>query len=160
MSAVEEISSLLLAEERRRYSMLRDVSQGMRNRTLAILTIEFAILTYFFSDVRSVVPSEIYGIIFFAISAFCLAVSVGILFYCYRSVDWPDPVGPIEIEKINNTISEQDAVNIIIDDYRAAANDANKILKRRGKLLNVSLYLFIMSVIILLVIKFFNLQLT
>lgn len=146
----------LLEEERRRYSDIKDTFHGMRNRTLAILTIEFAILTYFFSDIQNVLPKELYGIIFFAIAVACLLVSIGFLFYCYRSIEWPDPIGPVEIHKIQNAEDEPSFLKVMVDDYALSSRQANKILEKRGKLLNLSLYFFAIGVTILLIIKFFQ----
>lgn len=145
-----------LEEERRRYQDILVSFREMRNRTLVFLSVELAIMTYFFANLNEILPNELYGIIFFTIGVICIAVSIALLFYRYRMIpDWPDPVGPVELIKINQAASESEYLRIIVNDYKAASAKTNEILHRHAVSINWSLYLFVIGAIILLIIKFF-----
>ena len=147
---------LLLEENRRLYNSTCEKFSGMRNRILTFLAIELAVLTYFFTDLRSIIPSELYGIVFFVVGVACLLFSVTLFFYCYRSIhNWPTPIGPVEVEKLKHAHSESEVLSIFVKDYAEANIIAGKIFSRYAKFSNWGLYLFIVGVIILLVIKFF-----
>lgn len=154
---VEFALTFQLEEWRRKYDKEDTLYNSMRTRMFTLLSIQLAIMAYLFSDLGSVVPEELYGIIFFGIGALGLFVSISILFYYYRSINnWPTPIADLEIEKINNNPTRVNTLTVACQDYEAAYNDACAIYGKRAKALNLSLHVFTISVIILLVLKFAN----
>lgn len=147
---------LLLEEARIKYNKIDETYKNIKNRMLLFLTLDVAILTYFFADIRDCLPTELYGIIFFGIGVISILISTGILFAHYRAVcNWPTPIGPLEVEKIENAQYEKEVLRVAIDDYDAASTEANRIVEKHAKAANWALLLFSAGVIILLIIKFF-----
>lgn len=147
--------SFQLEEGRRKYDKVDTLYNGMRTRMFTLLSIQLAIMAYLFSDLQSLVPHELYGILFFAAGAVGLAVSIGTLFYYYRSIrNWPTPIGPVEILKINHLPSRINTLEVACEDYEVAYHRACAIYAQRARALNFSLHAFTISVIILIVLKF------
>jgi len=146
-----------LEELRRKYDKVDGLYNNMRTRMFTLLSIQLAIMAYLFSDLSSLVPHELYGILFFAAGAIGLAISISTLFYYYRSIsNWPTPIGPIEVLKINNLPTRINTLKVASDDYNDAYGSACAIYATRAKALNFSLHAFTISVIILIVLKFAN----
>jgi len=158
MSNDEEIKyKLLLEEAREKYHKVDKVYAEIKNRMLLFLTADIALLTYFFTDIRECLPDELYGVIFFAIGVISIITSIGILFFHYRAIyNWPSPVGPVEVERINNRSGGKEILQIAIDDYTDAYEAANKITREYARAANWALLLFVAGVTILLIIKFFK----
>lgn len=147
--------TLQLHELRRKYDKIDTLYNSMRTRMFTLLSIQLAIMAYLFSDLSSLVPNELYGILFFAAGAIGLGISISTLFFYYRSINnWPTPVGPVETEKINNNPTRINALRVVLDDYEVAYDKACHIYSKRAKALNFSLHAFTISAIILLVLKF------
>ncbi len=146
----------LLEEGRRKYARVDQTCKDIKNRMLLFLTLGIAILTYFFSDIRECLPKELYGIIFFAVGVIAILISIGILLAHYRAIhNWPMPIGPVELEKINNLEYEKEILEVAVNDYNAAYDEACRITGKYARAANLALFLFIVGVIILLIVKFF-----
>lgn len=151
----EEKLEFLLATEQKRYEAVDKSFSEMRNRRLALLSVEFALFAYLFADLRNLIPTELYGIIFFAIGVTLIIVSIGLSLYHCRPVIWPDPIGPLEKERINNSKTKAEWLEVATNDYAAAAEEGKRIISKHSKTFNFSLIFFILGLIILLIIKFF-----
>lgn len=150
--------TVLLEELRRKYDKTDVLYNNMRTRMFTLLSIQLAIMAYLFSDLASLVPKELYGILFFAGGAVGLTISISILFYYYRSIsNWPTPIGPIEALRIDHLPTKINTLKVICEDYERAHNKACEIYAKRARALNLSLHVFTISVIILIVLKFANL---
>lgn len=126
-----------------------------KNRRILLVSAELVIFMYLFSDLQNMVPNELYGQIFFAAGVMFAIASLVFSFMHCRPIAWPEPIGPIEIEKINSAHTELEWKSVIYDDYRACNVECKKILSNLAKTLKYSLFCFVISVIILVIIKYF-----
>lgn len=149
--------TFLLEEWRRKYDKEDALYNSMRTRMFTLLSIQLAIMAYLFSDLKALVPEELYGIIFFGAGAIGVFISTSILFFYYRSIsNWPTPIAELESEKIMNNPTRINTLNVACEDYELAYNKACYIYSVRARALNISLHVFTASVIILLVLRFAN----
>lgn len=146
----------LLKEARKRYEETNVTFREIRNRMAILFSAELAIMTYLFSDLTSIFPQERYGQVIFIIACLGILASIGTLFIFYRSIpNWPVPIGNIDRLKISNVKNEIDVLKYIENDYYLANEEAQNILKKRALAFNFSMHIFIISAIILLIIKIF-----
>ena len=146
----------LLSEAKNRYSETSKSFAEMRNRMFVLFSAELAIMTYLFSDLLNLIPSELYGQVIFYTACLGILVAVGILFIYFRSIfNWPGPIGDADRARIIGMNNELDVIKYIEEDYRNANDKAQSILKKRGKALNISMQIFVISAIILLIMKIF-----
>lgn len=144
-----------LRVEQKRHDNLNSKFSESKNRRVLLLSAEFALFTFLFSDLQNIVPKELHGIIFFAIGVSAAIVSICLSLYHCKPTTWPDPIGDVEIAKIDAAKDEKEWKQIAIKDYRSANKAAKKILERHANSLQWSLIFFVISVTILLIIKFF-----
>lgn len=150
----------LTEEAKTKYARTDKAFVENRNRMFVLFTAELGVVayftSYFFSNFPNNIPAELYGKIIFGMAYLAALFSVGILFIFYRSIfDWPSPIGPLEREKIGNTTSRIKILKIIEEDYLYAREEGEKIVKKRAKILNTSMHIFVISAIILLTIRIF-----
>jgi len=141
--------------EERRHDALDKHFLETKSRRLLLVSAELAIFVYLFSDLRNMIPKELYGTVFFAIGVISAIASLFFSFYHLRPIKWPNPIGPVETVKIDAAKSELEWKKIIYDDYCSCNNDNAKILTYMSRTLVASLIFFVISVTILLIIKFF-----
>lgn len=146
---------LKLDAEKERYSAAEGSFNGIRSRCLALLSVEMVLITYFFSDLRSIIPSEIYGIIFFAIGIISIIASAGLSLYSIRPITWPDPIGPEEYAKLDYAKDENECLKVFANDYTLSAEEAKRLTAKQAQIFKYSLLLFVFGLIMLLIIKFF-----
>lgn len=83
-----------------------------------------------------------------------LGATAMLIGYEYRTKkNWSTPIGPAEEVKLDNAKDYEEALEIIHDDYKVSKNARAAILDRKGRFLNGALYMFITSVILLLILK-------
>lgn len=141
--------------EQKRYETLNKSYTDTKNRRLLLLSVEMAIFTFLFSNLQDLIPNELYGIIFFAIGALAAVASLVLSFYHCRPASWPDPIGPVEKVKIEATTEENVWKQIALEDYEAANRECKRLLEVYAKTLKWSLFFFVVSITILLIIKYF-----
>lgn len=157
MSDTQNINKIdfRLSIEQKRYESLSTSYTEAKNRRLLLLSAEITIFAFLFSDLQSIVPKELYGIIFFAIGIVFGIVSLVLSFYHCRPMSWPDPIGPVEHAKIEAATTEEEWKNIALKDYIAANQRCHELLRLYARTLKWSLIFFVSSITILLIIKFF-----
>ncbi len=148
--------NMILDEERAHYNKIDNSYTNNRNRMFILLSAELAVMTYLFSDITNMLPKELYGMIIFGIACAGVLSSVGLLFIFYRSIfNWPVPIGATDIEKLKQKETKEEILEYFIEDYIESREKAHEILTRDAKVLNLSTHMFIISAIILMVIKIF-----
>lgn len=150
----------LTEEAKTKYARTDKAFIDCRNRMFVLFTAELGVVayftSYFFSNFPNNIPTELYGKIVFGMAYLAALFSVGMLFISYKSIfDWPSPIGPLEREKIRNATNKVKILKIIEEDYLYAREEGEKIVKKRAKILNTSMHIFVISAIILLTIRIF-----
>lgn len=83
-----------------------------------------------------------------------LGFTIATIGYSYRvKKDWSVPIGPVDEEKLNNSKTYETGLGLIHDDYLLTYRERGRSLDAKAKYLNNSLYAFIISVILLVVLK-------
>ena len=99
-------------------------------------------------------PDNVLEYIIFVPALLLLAATAGLIGYDYRAKkNWSVPIGPIEEEKLNNAATHKDALVIIHQDYLDVYHSRGSSLDHKATVLNRALYMFIISVILLIVLK-------
>lgn len=146
----------LLDEARLRFERTNATSKEIRGRIAILLSAELAIMTYLFADLTTIFPRERYGQAIFILACLGILVSIVTLLVHYKSnSNWPAPTGKTERTKLANLDSELDILKYIEEDYFSANEEAQRILRKRAKAFNFSMHIFLISAIILLIIKIF-----
>ncbi len=147
----------LREENKKRYDDISDNFSECRRRTFIVLAAELSVVAFFLTDVKSLIPDQLYGRILSAGASSVCMFSVLLLLYNYRSIyKWPTPIGPREQEMIKSAKNEEGVDRVVSDDYHNAAEVAHSILERMARILNFSMHAFVICAIILLVIKIFG----
>ncbi|HEX8389902.1 MAG TPA: hypothetical protein VF597_00585 [Candidatus Saccharimonadales bacterium] len=144
-----EVMKLKIAEN-------NSVHDTMMNRIYTLLAAELAIISLVVSDIlRIPAPTTIAGNIFFYGAVTFMILSGGLLLYSYRPKDnWPSPMGEHEVELMNSADTPYGAMKILYQDYRLCYKLGQNIITPIARMLSAALFLFIISVIILIVLKF------
>ena len=146
----------LLNEAKKRFDRTNTTSREIRGRIAILFSAELAIMTYLFSDLTSFFPQEHYGQAIFILACLGILVSIVTLLTYYKSnSNWPAPTGETDRAKLMNLNSELEILKYIENDYFHANEEAQGILKKRAKAFNFSMHIFLISAIILLIIKIF-----
>jgi hypothetical protein len=99
-------------------------------------------------------PDTLLEAIIFIAALILLGVTVLLVGYDYRSKkNWDVPIGPVEEVKLDNAKNYEEALDIIHMDYLVVYHGRMKLLERKSKILNAALYAFVISVILLIVLK-------
>lgn len=127
----------------------------MNNKLFALVGLLLTLgglLTYSAFAIKE--PNTLLEVIIFVTALILLGVTVLLVGYDYRSKkNWDVPIGPVEEVKLDNAKDYEDALSIIHEDYIAVYHGRMKTLERKSKILNAALYAFIISVILLIVLK-------
>ena len=127
----------------------------MNNKTFALVGLLLTLgglLTY--DAFKISFPDNVIEYIIFIAALSLLGLTSALIGYDYRAKkDWSVPIGPVEEEKLNKSKKYESALEIIHQDYRDVYSARDKILDRKARVLNVSLHMFIVSVILLIVLK-------
>ena len=146
----------LLNEAKLRFERTNATSKEIRGRMAILLSVELAIMTYLFSDLTSIFPQEKYGQAIVIIACLGVLVSIITLLAHYKSnLNWPAPTGETDRAKLATLDNEIEILKYIENDYFCANEEAQKILAKRAKAFNFSMHIFLISAIILLIIKIF-----
>lgn len=145
-----------------RVCILRDklIEQGttydrMQNKMFAIVGLLLTLgglLTYNVFKIN--VPDTIVEWILFVAILVMLSVVAILVGYDYRATkNWSVPIGPLEDFELDAATDYESAMDIIHQDYNTAYNERDRVLDKKASFLNIALYLFITSVILLIVLK-------
>ncbi len=127
----------------------------MQNKMFAIVGLLLTLgglLTYDAFKIN--IPDNILEYIIFVPALLLLGGSSALIAYDYRArKNWYVPIGPVEEVKLNNSTSYEEALDIIHDDYLLVYQNRSSRLDSKASVLNRSLYMFVTSVILLIVLK-------
>lgn len=99
-------------------------------------------------------PDTVIEYIIFVTALVLLGFTVILISYDYRArKNWDVPIGPVEEIKLDNAKSYEVALDIIHEDYLVVYHGRASTLERKAKILNAALYMFIISAILLIVLK-------
>lgn len=99
-------------------------------------------------------PDTLLENIIFVSALILLGLTAILIGYEYRSKkNWSSPIGAVEELKLDHASDYKEALEIIHDDYKIAKNARTAVLDRKAQFLNAALYMFVVSVILLLVLK-------
>lgn len=127
----------------------------MNNKLFALVGLLLTLgglLTYRAFEIQS--PDTVLELIIFVAAMVLLGITVMLVGYDYRTRrNWDVPIGPVEETKLDNAKNYESALDIIHEDYLVVYHGRMKTLERKAKILNAALYAFIISVILLIVLK-------
>jgi len=127
----------------------------MQNKLFALVGLLLTLgglLTYSAFSIKD--PDTLLEVIIFVAALILLGITVLLVGYDYRSKkNWDVPIGPVEEVKLDNAKNYEEALDIIHKDYLVVYHGRMKLLERKSKTLNAALYAFIISVILLIVLK-------
>lgn len=147
-------------EARIRILVDKIVEQGstfdkMNNKTFALVGLLLTLgglLTYDAFQIS--IPDNVIEYIIFTAALSLLGLTTALIGYDYRAKrNWSVPIGPVEEERLDRTKKYQEALEIIHKDYRDVYIARDRLLERKAKILNTALHAFIISVILLIVLK-------
>ncbi len=99
-------------------------------------------------------PDNVLEYIIFVAALILLGATSTLIGYDYRAKkSWSVPIGPVEEEKLDNADNYQAALEIIHTDYQEVYRNRDRALDRKARVLNGALHMFIISVILLIVLK-------
>lgn len=127
----------------------------LHNKMFTLVGLELALASVLsFNAFNAPAEHTIAENIFLYGAAASLIASLVIIFINYQAKrEWASPMSELEIEKMDNSRSRLEALNILYNDYRETYNLRASVLNRKGSHLNASLYLFIISAIIVIVLN-------
>lgn len=127
----------------------------MNNKMFALVGLLLTVgglLTYDAFKINS--PDTTIEYIIFIAALALLGLTVILIGHDYRArKSWDVPIGPVEEIKLDNTKSYEEALTIIHEDYLVVYHGRGTTLDRKAKVLNTALYMFVVSVILLIVLK-------
>lgn len=127
----------------------------MQNKMFAIIGLLLTLgglLTY--DAFKLNYPDTVIEYILFITALILIGLTAILIGYYYRAdKSWSVPIGPQEDLKLDGITDYAEALTLIHSDYQVVNQKRDKSLERRGKVLNASLYMFIVSVIMLIVLK-------
>lgn len=127
----------------------------MQNKLFALVGLLLTLgglLTYSAFSIKD--PDTLLEVIIFVAALMLLGITVLLVGYDYRSKrNWDVPIGPVEEVKLDNAKNYEEALDIIHRDYLVVYHGRMKLLERKSKTLNAALYAFVISVILLIVLK-------
>ncbi|HJP96504.1 MAG TPA: hypothetical protein VJ843_03980 [Candidatus Saccharimonadales bacterium] len=153
----KEATLLLLIDDLRRlYDHLSTNYHDLKNRVLALIAGELAIVTFIFSG-KSLELSKFTSaeIIFFSVGIGLMALAFGMLLWIVATADWLIPLDLNESRKLYKRYnSKLDYLEYIKEDYEACTEHCLRKVAIRAKVYNRTLLVLSCAIIILLVIKF------
>jgi hypothetical protein len=127
----------------------------MQNKMFAIVGLLLTLGGLMTYDIFKIdFPDSVLEYIIFIAALLLLGVTATLIAYDYRAKKaWSVPIGPVEEEKLDMARSYLDALVIIHKDYREVYSNRDTTLDRKVGFLNASLYMFVISIILLAVLK-------
>lgn len=156
MTAPEEteILKLSIKELTKKYNLVNNRYDQLRVKVLAILTIAVAGVTFIYSDLTKIVPTQKYGIFLFILGSILIAGALGVLLWLTSSVEWHSPVEVREIERAEKVYQNKLAyLRYIRDDYLVGFRGNAEILHKRSMWFNHVIYILVVGVIMVMAIK-------
>jgi len=127
----------------------------MNNKMFALVGLLLTVgglLTYDAFKIRF--PDTTLEYIVFFVALILLGLTVILIGYDYRAKkNWDVPIGPVEEVKLNNSKSYLEALDIIHEDYLVVYHGRSGTLEGKAKILNAALYMFIVSAILVILLK-------
>jgi len=145
----EKIAQTSIDELRRKYTELTTSFDQLRNKVLAFIAGELALIAFLFASGMKI-PTVIFGIFFFATGTALVTASFVILSLSLRGADWISPGPSRPQDEPSNLVALKKAC----DDYSNALEMNAPIYAKRSQMFDVALNLLLIGVTILLVIKY------
>lgn len=145
----EKVAQTAVDELRRKYSELTSSFDQLRNKILAFIAGEIALIAFLFAS-GVVIPNAIYGIIFYGAGVGLITASFIILSISLRGADWHSP-GPSSLLPDKTNLQ---ALTNACNDYSSALETNAPIYARRSKMFDTALMLLLIGVTILIAIKY------
>lgn len=149
-----EVLEIAIRELTNKYNFYNTIHEQLRVRVLALIAAAVAGATYIYSDLGTLIPTQRYGFVIFIIATVLLGVVFFMLLQLIQTIMWESPVEVKETERcLDSYDSKLQWLQFVKDDYITAIRGNSAIVAKRAKMFNNSVYLLIISAIILLVIK-------
>jgi hypothetical protein len=134
------------------YDDLSNMYDQLRIKAVSIVVGEIAVAAILVSLGKFTPPTDYYQLILWVISLLLFAGSFIILLWTISSLDW---LIPTDIQSSKNVLrlypTEKEHMEYIFDEYVTCINYINPRISKRSKAFNLSLYLLLSSVILLIV---------
>lgn len=152
----EPTVAIVLDDLRRLYDHISANYQSLKNRVLALIAGEVAIVSFIFSgdgfELDKFTSAER---IFFFLGVILLGVAFGLLLWIVSTADWQIPLDVGESKKLYQRFnSKLDYMEHIKDDYEGCVVYCLGRMATRAKVYNRTLFILSSAILILLVIKF------
>lgn len=127
----------------------------MQNKLFALVGLLLTLGGLITYDAFSInMPDAVLEWIVFVTALVLLGLTVLLVGYDYRvRKTWDVPIGPVEEVLLNNAKNYEEALSIIHEDYILVYRGRANTLERKARNLNTALYMFIISVILLIALK-------
>ncbi|MBL8159368.1 hypothetical protein JNJ66_02840 [Candidatus Saccharibacteria bacterium] len=145
----EKVALFNLEELRRKYDELTASFDQLRNKVLAFIAGEIALIAFLFSN-GITIPGTVFGVFFFLFGSGSITASFILLGISLRGATWHSPGSTTP----SQTTSSLGALNKAYKNYSAAINNNMTIYSKRSRMFDNALTLLLIGVIILLVIKY------
>jgi hypothetical protein len=145
----EKIAQTSVDELRRKYSELTSSFDQLRNKVLAFIAGELALIAFLFASGMNI-PHVIYGLVFFLVGTSCVTASFVLLTLSLRGADWHSPGPSRPTEEQSSFIALRKAC----EDYSSAIEANAPTHAKRSQMFDAALMLLLIGVTILLVIKY------
>ena len=147
-----EMRIKILSEKILEQSNTYDRMQNKMFAIVGLLVTVGGLLTYDAFKINF--PDNSLEYIVFITALVFVAATASIIGYDYRAKKtWSVPIGPVEEERLDNAESYEKALLVVHKDYQLVYEYRDKSVDQKAKALNRSLYMFIISAILLIVLK-------
>jgi len=139
-----------LSEWRRKFDSLDAGYDKIRVRSISLLAVQFGFSSFVLLSLSRITNFDLHVIVFFIFGSLLLLVSIILCVVNYVSKAWHSPMYKLEIEKMNNAKNLAGVYKVLIDDYDEAYHLNLKVHEPSARNLNIAVYLFAASAIIIL----------
>lgn len=147
-----EIRIKILADKIVEQSSAFDKMQNKMFAIVGLLLTLGGLLTYDAFKINF--PDSVVEYIIFIVALTLLGFTTLLIGYDYKArKTWSVPIGPVEEVKLDDAKTFDEALKVIHEDYLVVYHDRGCTLDHKARVLNATLYMFITSVILLIVLK-------
>lgn len=160
----QELIKLCVDELKELYTSIEKSMEHVRNKGLALLGGEIAIVTFLFSPTQSQGKVDsffngdvpVYGFIVFGLGVLLLFLSAGVFLYVLSKVRWQRPPSKDDISNINKRFnsSPYEFLEYMKDGYVAAIEHCGRVVSRRANALMLGIYMFSTGILLVILIKY------
>jgi hypothetical protein len=140
----------------RLYDSVETSFEQLRTKALALIAGEVAIVAFLFAtntNLGSMVP--VYGIVFYGLGVFLLALSFILLLSVVATVHWKHPVGANDVKKLNEYSGNVEKfLTFIKNDHAQTISYCTNKLNARANRFSAAIYALSIGLFLLIVIKY------